>query len=353
MERPVLATLLACLAAGLLAFPVRWLVLRFGVVDRPNDRSSHEIPTPRGGGLAIVLGVVLTVPWFVSPERAYWILGLCVAAVALVSIVDDFRSLSFATRLAIQGGAAVVAVVALGVPVRSIDLPAVAVALPAWLGLVIAVLFVVAYSNFFNFMDGINGIAATQAVVSATTLAMLFQQAGDLSGAVVAGAIAGAAAGFLPHNFPAARIFMGDVGSVTLGFALAVLSMIAHTRGGVPWPALLLIHGAFLFDTVFTLIKRLLRGENVVRPHREHNYQLLIRGGKSHFAVTSTYGVISAGCCIAGYLYATNGPAFRWGALALPLLGLSTLAVWAHRSGPLPVASPAATMATATRSGAS
>ncbi len=75
MERPVLATLLACLAAGLLAFPVRWLVLRFGVVDRPNDRSSHEIPTPRGGGLAIVLGVVLTVPWFVSPERAYWILG--------------------------------------------------------------------------------------------------------------------------------------------------------------------------------------------------------------------------------------------------------------------------------------
>ncbi len=79
------------------------------------------------------------------------------AAVALVSIVDDFRSLSFATRLAIQGGAAVVAVVALGVPVRSIDLPAVAVALPAWLGLVVAVLFVVAYSNFFNFMDGING----------------------------------------------------------------------------------------------------------------------------------------------------------------------------------------------------
>ncbi len=157
---------------------------------------------------------------------------------------------------------------------------------------------------------------------------MLFQQAGDLSGAVVAGAIAGAAAGFLPHNFPAARIFMGDVGSVTLGFALAVLSMIAHTRGGVPWPALLLIHGAFLFDTVFTLIKRLLRGENVVRPHREHNYQLLIRGGKSHFAVTSTYGVISAGAALPDTFMRPTVRRSVGELLALPLLGLSTLAVW-------------------------
>ncbi|SIO55382.1 Fuc2NAc and GlcNAc transferase [Singulisphaera sp. GP187] len=344
----ILVALLALIVSAVLAFPVRWLILRLGGIDRPNERSSHEAPTPRGGGLAIVLGTALVVAWFGVPGREAMVFGLCVAAVAAVSLVDDFRSLSFATRLVVQVGAAAVAIVGLDLPVGTIDMPSAAVRVPHVAGLVLAVAFVVAYSNFFNFMDGINGIAACQASLSALTLGLLLWQGGDAPGAVVAAAIGGAAAGFLPHNFPTARIFMGDVGSVTLGFALALLSMIAHERAGVPGPALLLVHGAFLFDAVFTLLKRAVRGENVLRPHREHNYQLLVRGGMSHRATTLIYFAMSAGCCLAGSLYGQAGTEGRWAALLVPLVALAILAVMAHRRGP---AGPVVAVALGVQSG--
>jgi len=328
---PLLSALLTALAASaLLSFPVRWLVLALGAIDRPNDRSSHVVPTPRGGGLAIVLGTLIGVICFAPVNRDVVVFLASVSVVAGVSFFDDFRSLSFGIRLATQGCAALVLILGLGLVVHSVELPAFEWLPPYWVGLVLSILFVVGYCNFFNFMDGINGIAAIQAALCASTLALLLNGVGATDWSILAAAVAGAAIGFLPHNFPRARMFMGDVGSVTLGFTLAVLTMVAHSRG-VPWPGLLLVHGAFLFDSVFTLIKRLSRGQNIFRPHREHVYQRLVQRGLSHTNSTLIYTGLGAVCCLAGYLYSEANTAGRWIALSLPLILFSIVALAAHR----------------------
>ena len=200
----------------------------------------------------------------------------------------------------------------------------------------LAVLFVVAYCNFFNFMDGINGLAAGQAVITAACLSILLSRVGCGASALVAAVVCGAAAGFVPHNFPAARIFMGDVGSVTLGFGLALLSLVVHSRGGVPWTAVILVHAVFLFDATFTIVKRLWRGENITSPHREHNYQLLVRSGWSHVSTTLTVLMLSTGSCLAAFCYARFAAPIQWSALVGTAAGLTAYAVIAHTGGRLP-----------------
>ncbi len=319
-----------------LTSPIRLLVLRFGIVDRPNSRSCHQTPTPRAGGLAIVLTMGLVIPWLVPLDSQAIRVGLLIVIVAAVSLLDDLFSLSFKLRLAVQMAAAVATVTGLGLSIRALDLPGLVVALPHWLGMVLAVLFVVAYCNFFNFMDGINGLAAGQAVITAACLSTLLYRADCGSAALVAAVICGAAAGFAPHNFPAARIFMGDVGSVTLGFGLALLSLVVHSRGGVPWTTVLLVHAAFLFDATFTIGKRLWRGENITSPHREHNYQLLVRCGWTHVSTTLTVLMLSTGSCLAACFYAWFAAPIQWSVLAGTAAGLTAYAAIAHTGGRLP-----------------
>ncbi|AGA28138.1 glycosyltransferase family 4 protein [Singulisphaera acidiphila] len=330
METLLTVFALATLTSGLLTFPVRGLVRRFGIVDQPNDRSSHQIATPRAGGLAIVLTLFLLVPWLIPPSTGSVLSALGVAAVALVSFRDDVRSLSFTIRLLVQLVSASLLVVALDLPVKALDWPGHVVNLPHGLGLSLSILTIVAYCNFFNFMDGINGLAAGQGVLTGSTLSMLLWRFGAGSSASVAAALAGAAAGFLPHNFPRARIFMGDVGSVTLGFVLALLSQIAHVRYGVPWTSLLLVHGLFLFDACFTVLKRMSRGESFWLPHREHNYQLLIRSGWSHPRTSLTLWGLSFLCCLAGFLYSRAGGEVQWALLVVTAASLLAFAALAH-----------------------
>ena len=324
------ATAITLVISFILTFPVRQLVDCFGVLDRPNTRSSHQVPTLRAGGLAIVLGIGMAIPWFVPLDIQGICLGLLITVVAAVSLLDDLCSLSFKTRLAVQMVAALLVVTGLGLPVRTLDLPGLALELPNWLGMSLAILFVVAYCNFFNFMDGINGLAAGQAVITAACLSILLSRVGCGAAALVAAVICGAAAGFIPHNFPVARIFMGDVGSVTLGFALALLSLVLHSRGGVPWTAVILVNAIFLFDATFTIGKRLWRRENITSPHREHNYQLLVRCGWSHVSTTLTVLMLSAGSCFAAFCYAGFAGPTQWSALVGTTAGLTVYAVAAH-----------------------
>jgi UDP-N-acetylmuramyl pentapeptide phosphotransferase/UDP-N-acetylglucosamine-1-phosphate transferase len=333
VEPLYLAAFSAFVASGLLTFPVRRLVLRLGVVDRPNERSSHQVATPRAGGLAIVLGVALTVPWFAPLGVGVALAALCAGAVAAVSLADDVYSLPFWARLAVQSLAATAVVVELRLPVGSVDLPGTVLELPGWLGLAVGVLFVVAYCNFFNFMDGINGLAAGQATLSAATLAALLHRGGCETAAVVSAAVCGSSAGFLPHNYPSARIFMGDVGSVTLGFALAVLSLVACAFGGVPWTAVLLVNALFLYDPTATLVRRALRGENLVRPHREHDYQAMVRKGWPHRVVSPALWALSGCCCLAGYLYSGSDVGVRRASLLVTAALLAALTVVARRRG--------------------
>ena len=339
MQVLFLAFVVALLISGLTALPLRWAVLRLGVIDRPNERSNHHFPTPRGGGLAILLGATATVVWLIPVSLVTLRIGLPVMAVAAISLLDDFRSLSFKTRLAVQTAAAVTVVVGLDVPVRSLGLPGLAPVLPRLVGMGLAILFIVANCNFYNFMDGINGLAAGQSALVAATLSVLLWGSGCEGACIVAAAVCGAAAGFLPHNFPVARIFMGDVGSVTLGFVLAVLSQVAHARGGVNWVAVILVHAAFLFDAVFTLLKRAWRGEAIVKPHREHNYQLLVRSGWSHATVTFIVLFFSAGCCAAACIFARVDEWARWVTLLGPAAVFAGYTGMAH-SRAMPAGQP-------------
>jgi UDP-N-acetylmuramyl pentapeptide phosphotransferase/UDP-N-acetylglucosamine-1-phosphate transferase len=278
------------------------LLRRLGMLDRPNERSSHAVPTPRGGGIAPVGAVLLAVAVLVVarclPPQMLTVLAATLG-LAVVSWIDDRRGLRPAPRLAAQAVA-----VALGMAA----LPSAGGAIPA----VAAGLVWVWFINLFNFMDGIDGLAGGEAAAIGAGL-WLFATIGagsDPEIALFAAAIAGAAIGFLGWNWSPARIFLGDVGSVPLGYLLGFLLLGAALRGW--WKIALILPLYFLADATLTLGRRLLRGERVWQAHREHFYQQAVRSGLGHAAVAGR--VIAADILLIGAGWAAeNG----WGAAAL------------------------------------
>lgn len=269
-----------------------WLrrhALRSRWLDMPNARSSHSTPTPRGGGLAIVAGASGGLSALAALGLIDFALWLALVpggvAVATVGFIDDRRSVPPSLRLAVHFGAAAFALVVFGgVPPMQfgpsiIDL--------GWTGHLLGLLAIVWTLNLFNFMDGIDGIAASEAVfvmAAAITLAIL---TGPLVQAHAAALVLAAAClGFLAWNWPPARIFMGDVASGYLGYAVAVLALAAgRTQPHAPllWLAL---GSAFFADATATLVRRMLRGERIHEAHRLHAYQQLARRWRSHGWVT-------------------------------------------------------------------
>lgn len=351
-----LAFLVAAVACALLGLPVRLLSARLRIMDRPGERSSHSVPTPRTGGIAIVLGlligvgVVMAIQRGLEINRAFVIAAGIGALVAAVSFLDDIVSIPSLPRLVVHFVVAGGTIWAIGLRLTDLGLPMVYTDLPPWAGLALGTLFVVAYINFFNFMDGINGIAAFQGIFGGLTIAALLtwnvltaeggsKQGPSFNSIFTAAALAGACVGFLPHNFPRARMFMGDVGSTTLGFGLAMLTLVGGTRPlnqHLPWVAFVLPLGVFIYDATFTLSKRILRHENFLKPHREHHYQLLIRCGWSHTKVTALQALLMAVCCVAAMVYAraesmVNGDAVQLVVLAAVVAMFATYSVLVHR----------------------
>jgi len=297
-----IAPLVAALVALALTPAVRAFALRSGTIDVPNDRSSHEVPTPRGGGIAILTGLVaglLAVRPAIDDPLVILLAGT--AAIAAVGLIDDLRSLSASVRLGIQIVVAI-AVAAGGTLLIDLLSPLGTLRVPLFaLAVVLTAFWAAGVTNAYNFMDGINGIASMEAIVAGGALAILLSRDGDVAGAVVAMATAGAAAGFLPWNYPKARIFMGDVGSGALGFLLAMLAVRLSFLGGS------LLEGAlpllpFLFDTSLTLARRIAKRERWWTAHRTHLYQRLTQMGWSHAAVTAVWGglaLLSAAVAIA------------------------------------------------------
>jgi UDP-N-acetylmuramyl pentapeptide phosphotransferase/UDP-N-acetylglucosamine-1-phosphate transferase len=317
ITRLVLLTAAAAGASYALGFGVWRLLLAWRVLDKPNARSSHSQPTPRGGGLGI-MAIFLTGAFFLAGPS---ILGRLVPSAAgflvLISFVDDRRPLPWWGRLGAQFLAALV----------------VALCLPAGTGLerigltALMAVLLAGYANAFNFMDGINGLAAGQAALSAAGMAVLAVAAGlppAHPAVLLCVLLAGAALGFLPHNFPRARMFMGDAGSVPLGFLLmALTAWLAHDGGAWLWVPLGALHAGFILDTGFTLLRRALRGERFYEAHREHFYQRLIRAGRSHAAVTG----LQLGLTLWG-LVLMGAAVFAGGRLALLLAFGGSLASW-------------------------
>jgi UDP-N-acetylmuramyl pentapeptide phosphotransferase/UDP-N-acetylglucosamine-1-phosphate transferase len=268
---------------------VSMLLRRFGVVDRPNARSSHDIPTVRGGGIALVLVILVAMLWLAARHQSYLVgLALIFSGLAAISFWDDMRSLSPAFRFGAQVIAAATALFWLKIIVPPEG--GTMVAADHIVFLFVSFVWVLGYMNAFNFMDGINGLAGGQAFVTALGTAILAHSAGlpwTHPALFLALVVTAASAGLLPHNFPRAKVFMGDVGSVSLGFLLAVISVwIARDTHWWLLPWLGLLHANFVLDTGITMVRRAALGERWYEAHREHFYQRLIRAGQSHQRVT-------------------------------------------------------------------
>ena len=297
--------ILSAFAAFLFALSatVSWLISRHGVLDEPNHRSSHERPTPSGGGLAIVATAaagfaVIWLAGFRTGLSGMHLAGFALAAagMAAVGYVDDLKLLrTFAVKLAAQVAAAVLLTLS-GIVVTQVWVPGAGAVDIGWLGYPLTVLWIVALTNIFNFMDGLDGLAGGTAVIVAVFLGAVTFVEGSSFVHVFCYVIAAGAAGFLVFNFPPARLFMGDVGSQFLGFSFAALAVIAAEVDSSRTSLLVvpLLFFNFLFDTGFTLCRRALRGANVTSAHREHLYQLANRLGWSHVRVTLFHYAVAA-----------------------------------------------------------
>ena len=292
----------AALASWLLVGAVIRAAPRLGLVDRPNERSLHRKPTPRGGGIGIVavflvgwpVGIVFATGW---PEIDVWWLVLLGFGIAAVSVADDRSPIPTTLRLVVHVAFAAGAVTTVGW-FNLIHLPGAGIVAFGVLGGGLTFVWILGLTNVTNFMDGADGIAGLQCVVAGVAWTAAGLWLGDPSVALGGAVIAGACGGFLFHNWPPAQIFMGDVGSAFLGFMLAMLPVLASLHAVVEAPsaaARLPIFGGlvmwpFIADGTFTFVRRLLRRENVLQAHRSHLYQRLVLAGWSHARVSLLYG---------------------------------------------------------------
>jgi UDP-N-acetylmuramyl pentapeptide phosphotransferase/UDP-N-acetylglucosamine-1-phosphate transferase len=238
--------------------------------DVPNERSLHSTVMPRVGGLGLLVGALPVAAWFGdAPVR---ILIACAAALAAVSAADDRRSLPIAVRLPAHIAAAAVAILAIASPDAA----------RAGLGVVEAALALAAIvwmANLYNFMDGSDGLAGGMTLIGFGTLALAAALSRQWPLALACAAIASASAGFLAHNFPPARVFMGDGGSVPVGFLAGALGLHGALSGAWPIALPIVVFSPFIADATVTLARRMLRGEPFWKAHRTHHYQRLVLSG--------------------------------------------------------------------------
>ena len=281
--------------AFLLTGVLRRYAVHADLMDIPNDRSSHAVPTPRGGGLAIVVvflvGLVVLGLLSTVSINALLALGLGGAVVAGIGWLDDHRDVLARWRLLVHlvAGAWIIALAG-GAP--PLALPGVSWEW-GWFGVVILMLFIAWLLNLYNFMDGIDGIAGIEAITVAGPAAAILWWLGASEWASVAALMAAATLGFLPWNWPPAKIFMGDAGSGFIGFMLAALAVLTWADAGISIWAWLILLGVFIVDATITLGRRVLRGEKFYEAHRSHAYQHASRRYNRHLPVTVAVGSIN------------------------------------------------------------
>lgn len=322
---PVLVAIVTAFALACLG---TWLLIRFApalnIIDRPNERSSHDRPTPRGGGLAIVLAV-LAAAWLVptgGPDR-WWLALLTALPIALLGLLDDRFGLSARLRLGVQLAAALAYVTALAGGL----FPAASAAVPALL----AALAIAWACNLFNFMDGIDGIAGMEALFICSVAGWLIWPQ-DPALATLLWVIAAGAAGFLVWNWSPARIFMGDVGSAFLGFLIAAIALLTIARGLITLPVWIILWALFLADSGVTLVRRIARGEQWWTAHRSHAYQHLSRRLGSHAKVTLIYAALNLFVILPAAWYARINPSSAWW-LCCGLLGIAVALAYSCDAG--------------------
>jgi Fuc2NAc and GlcNAc transferase len=335
---PFLLFIAAAGASLTMTHLVRRYAVARSIVDVPNGRSLHERPVPRGGGVAVAAtvlsGMVLLTVFSDLPVT--WTVAVVGGGtpIALVGWLDDRQ---WVTRRLVRGlvhfvGAAWALWWLGGLPVLSLG--TIALAMPV-VGAVLAAIGIVWWTNLYNFMDGIDGLAGGQAVTVAGAAGLLMMLTGsDPMLALPAFLLAGAAAGFLVLNWSPARIFMGDVGSGFIGFVFATLAIATENAGALPLLVWVLLSGVFLFDSTVTLLRRVLRGEHWYHAHCVHAYQRLVTAGRSHAAVTTGVLLVNGVLAVVAYHVASEGHTAAASALAVALL--TGLYLWIEHLQPMP-----------------
>lgn len=326
-----LGVYLAVFAATVLGVEMfrRWS-LRREILDVPNERSSHSVPTPRGGGLIIFLVSIFTFFIYqqISGGLVFWGYYAGALIVAAISLLDDVRAVSPLVRFLFHSLAAVAAVWFFG-GFGTISIPFGGIVESGLWGDLLAFFWIVWLINAYNFMDGIDGIAAMQAL----TAGFGWSLAGWFWGIeflwFFGGILVFSSLGFILLNWQPAKIFMGDVGSAFLGYSFAVMPLLAkdtlvetNQASNLIWVAVIFVW-FFVFDSVFTLFRRLLRGEKVWEAHRRHIYQRLVILGIGHAFVTCLYGIFSVIAVLATTL-ALKLPLDFWKTVFI-IIGFETL----------------------------
>ena len=326
----VLWGFLVALAVVLVLTPAVGRVARvLGAVDQPGERRRvHLHAVPRLGGLAIFLGLFVPALAFLELTPAYRGILLGAALATTIGIVDDFRGLPWWAKLAGQILAAGIAVEA-GVTIDRFTFPLVGIhALPDWLAVLASLIWIVAIMNMVNFLDGLDGLAAGVCAIAGGTFAVIALSLGRPGAAVLSAIVAGACLGFLRHNFYPARIFMGDSGSLLLGFVLATVAIqgTLKTAATVALFFPLFVLAVPIIDTSFVVARRLKHGERVFAPDQAHLHHRFIRRG---FSQRQTVTYLWAWCAVlAGAALATRFIPFResgewhlWPTVAVALVG--------------------------------
>jgi len=305
---------LAVLSFALAFAACRVLLSRFArlALDQPNTRSLHDQPVPRTGGIAVLAAAGASLAFGAAALWPALALALCLAA---ISFIDDLYGMPALARFAVHLAAAAVLVWYVLSPMNAV----------AMLAIVLAVGWI---TNLYNFMDGSDGLAGGMAVIGFGAYALAAALAGEGATCAAALAIAAGAAGFLCHNFPPARIFLGDVGSIPLGFLAGALGVIGWRNDLWPLWFPLLVFGPFIGDATVTLLKRLAGRQRVWEAHRDHYYQRLVRMGFGHRR-TALIGYAAMLLCSAAALVAREQPpATQAAAFGGASLVLAAIAVW-------------------------
>ncbi len=318
----VIALTTVIMSAATTRLVLGWLHQR-QILDHPNERSSHSLPIPRGGGLGVVpvVAAMLILTAFVVPGGYAPVLAAGALILMAVSWLDDRKGLAPLPRFLLQ--AAIIAATLIGVPTKELVFQGL---LPLWADRLLVALGWLWFVNLYNFMDGIDGITG----IETATIGIGIAITGDQFAPQAAG-VAAAGLGFLVWNWHPARIFLGDSGSIPLGFVLG--GLLIHLAGSGHLAAALILPAYYLADATITLLWRLKDGETVWQPHRRHFYQRAVQGGKSHSQVS--LAILAGNVALIGCAWiATTGPAALGALLAVAVVAalLTLLTRWAKGS---------------------
>lgn len=282
-------------------------------LDQPNERSLHGAPVPRTGGIGLLLGIAGG--WAIATPAAPWPFWSALSLLIVVSFLDDYlaKGLSAAIRFGAHLLAAGLVVATLAPASGHLVYAFAAVLAISWM------------SNLYNFMDGSDGLAGGMAVIGFSCYALAAFIFGNVNFALANLAVAGAAAGFLLYNFHPAQIFLGDAGSISLGFLAAVFGLQGWIDGMWPWWFPLLVFSPFIVDATVTLARRVLARVAVWRAHRDHYYQRLVRLGWGHRRTALAEYMLMIACGSAALVWRDASPAAQWGLLTVAAMVYAAL----------------------------